>query len=177
MTRVSPGVSRDRVPVLAGRCDPLVERAIRDLYLRFYKFNAPVTNITQNPVVEVPEKKSTGRAIGAYTIVFTKDGFVNDDETSPSFTVNTLRDGFTPYKASLTADFAPAATLNVQFLLEGVNLLSAPLSLDSGDEGPVFTQSFAIPGKVSAGKRIKMKILDNGGAGQVVGEIVMRKVA
>ncbi len=174
VTRVSPGVSRDRVPVLAGRCDPLVERAIRDLYLRFYKFN-PVQNITQlaNPTA-APVQLTKLKGTGAYTIVFTIDGLVGDDQKTPSFTVNKLRDGFTPLVASLTADFAPGTDLAVNFLLDGVAMLSSDLTLPAGQLGPVTSSSFALSGKIGAGSKVRLHIVSGGGAGQVVGEVVMK---
>lgn len=179
MANVNPGVSRDRVPNLAGRCDPVVERAIRDLYLRFYKFPAPVTNVTQTTttVAPVAVKKSTG-TLNAYTIVFTIDGLVGDDQMTPSFTVNPLRDGFAPATASLTADFAPdGGDLKINFFLEGDQMLSDDLTLPDGETGPVQSTVWALPNKIPANKRIRMKIVQGSSAGQVVGEIVMKKLS
>lgn len=175
MARISPGVSRDRVPDLAGRCDPTVERAIRDLYLRFYKFAAPVTNITQ-PVAAAPEVAKAKGVANAYTIVYTIDGLIGDGQKTPSFTVNQLRDGFAPLVASLTAEFAPSTDCKINFQLGGVNMLTSDLTLPAGQMGPVTTTGWALGGSVAVGKKIKMIINSGGGAGQVVGEIVMRKV-
>lgn len=180
MAGVRTGVSRSRVPDLAGRCDPVVERAIRDLYLRFYKFPASVTNVTQvtAPVEDNKKKPKTPASVSAYTIVFTIDGPVGDDQLTPSFTVNSLRDGYSPSVASLTADFAPdGSDLSINFLLEGVPMLAADLVVVNGTEGPSFANSFALPNKVAQGKRIRMKIVSSGNAAQVVGELVMKRVS
>lgn len=177
MARVSPGVSRDRVPVLSGRCDPVVERAIRDLYLRFYKFQAPTT-VVNNPIQVAPETPKKVISTNAYTIVFTIDGLVGDDQITPYFTDLLLRDGYAPYVASVTAVFPPGGDgLKVNFLLEGADMLGTELVLPSGQNGPVTTQAFALAGQVPVNQKFQFHIVEGGGAGQVTGQIVMRKVS
>lgn len=176
MARV--GVSRSRVPDLVGRCDPLVERAIRDLYLRFYKQNSNVTQIVNQPVVATPLKKSAGNTatVNAYTIVFTLDDLAETGFETPSFTVNPKRNAFAPFICSLTAETAPSdADLKVNFFLDGAQLLTDDLTLPIGQLGPVTSATFAIPGRVSTGQKFRMKIIQSGSAAQVVGEIVMNK--
>lgn len=176
MARV--GVSRSRVPNLAGRCDPLVERAIRDLYLRFYKQTPGGTTVVNQPVVEAPLKKSAGQRASdnAYTIVFTIDDIVETDFETPSFTVNPKRNAFKPFICSLTADFAPSdSDLKVNFFLDGVQLLTDDLTLPVGELGPVTSSDFALSNRVSTNQKFRMKIIQSGGAAQVVGEIVMNK--
>lgn len=172
-------LSHDFVPNLTGRCDPIVEQAIRDLYLRFYKFN-PVQNITQQVSGPLVPQELTGNigVSSAYTITFTKDGTVTSAEMSPSFTVNKLRDGFKPIIMSLTADGAPSTgDLTVNFQLMGVDMLASPLTLPNGQVGPVTTTLFALPDSIPALQKIRMKIVNGGDAFQVVGEIVMGKTA
>ena len=171
---VNPGVSRDRVPDLSGRCDPVVERAIRDLYLRFYKFPAPQTTIQQIAPAAAPVQLSKVLGTGAYTIVFTIDGLVGDDQLTPSFTVNQLRSGFSPVVVSLTADFAPNGTLSVNFTKNGMTLLSSDITIPTGQTGPAFSTSFALAGAFNQGDKIRMKINSGAGAAQVVGEIVVK---
>lgn len=170
-------VSHDFVPNLTGRCDPIVEQAIRDLYLRFYKFNPAVTqNITQAGGTSEVVKGVT-QSDQAYTITFTKDGTTNDGELSPSFTVNAKRDKFKPLVMSLTADGPPVTSdLTVNFQLEGVDMLITPLKITVGNNGPVTSTVFALPATIPVLKRIRMKIITSGGASQVVGEIVMDKI-
>lgn len=175
MAQVNPGVSRDRVPNLAGRCDPLVERAIRDLYLRFYKFS-PVQNVTQTVQAQpLPVQLTKLKGTGAYTAVFTIDGLVGDEYISPSFTINQLRNGFSPVVVSLTAEHAPDGTgLKVNFLLNGVAMLHTDLVLPAGQMGPVFSQDFALTGKVGIGDKVQLHIIIGAAAAQVVGEIVFK---
>jgi hypothetical protein len=115
-----------------------------------------------------------------YTIVFTKDGGVANGEASPSFTVNESREGL-PVKVSLTADTAPSGTsLSVQFSfkrpgLPTANVLSSPVILPVGSEGPVYATNFTFDNFWAAGTKVKMSIITAGAAGKVVGEILMRR--
>lgn len=170
------GQSRDRVPILAGRCDPVVERAIRDLYLRFYKFTGPTTTVIQ-PVQATPDVPKPKVSSLAYTIVFTIDGLVGDDQITPYFTDLLLRDGYAPYVASVTAVFPPGGDgLKVNFLLEDHPMLTDDLVLPAGQNGPATVQAFHLSGAVPVNQKFQFHIVEGGGAGQVTGQIVMRKV-
>lgn len=108
----------------------------------------------------------------AYTIVFTFDGLPFDGQISPSFTVNQLRDGFSPVVVSLTAEGAPATECSVNLLIGDKNVLTADLVLPAAGLGPVYSQQFAIRA-MPAGTKIRASINLAGNSSQVVVELVM----
>lgn len=122
----------------------------------------------------VDQQVTSGSGPNAYTIVFSKDGFPDDGETSPPFCINERRDGFGPVVVSLCADDAPVSDMAVNVTLEGLPILSADLVLPAGETGPVFSRSFKLGG-FNQGKRVRPLIVDSGGAGRVSIELVMGK--
>jgi len=132
------------------------------------------------------EQQTTTAAAAApeqhYAIVFTKDGFVSDEEESPWLTIDEHREGY-PVSALITSKVEPAGvSLKVQFkvrrkdAIEDEDLLELPLEIEAGSNGPVYSDlGLLITDKLQKGTRIFMLIVQGGDAEKVVGQIVMRR--
>lgn len=142
--------------------------------------------ISPQQVTQAQETSTTPevQAITAYTMVFTKDGLVNDNEKSPSFTVNELRTG-TIFAASLTAEIAPSVeALKVNFLVsipgddddKKLFLDDHEITLEIGAKGPSHSVEFQIAKTLPKDTKVRMLIVKAGLSEQVVGELVIKGV-
>ncbi len=117
-----------------------------------------------------------------YAMIFTKDGFVSDEETSPWLTIDEFREGY-PLSALVTAKTAPAGvSLKVNFkilrpeAIDEEDLLDLPLEILVSERGPVFSElGLAVTDKLEKGTRIYMLIVQGGDAEKVTGQIVLRR--
>lgn len=168
-------VSHDFVPNLTGRVDPIVEQAIRDLYLRFYKFAPSTTVINQAAPAAAPPAAAAvpGTGNAPYALIFAFDGFPADGFTSPIATINQRRDGRRPFIVSFTCTSAGSTDVHGNILINGVNLLSSDIIIPAGQTGPIYATVFALPSTLGVGTAVQAVIVLSGGCVQPTLELVL----
>ncbi len=110
----------------------------------------------------------------AYTIVYNIPGFLGPDESIPAFVVGKDRTG-TPAEAWVYALGPPSiAAFQLQLTRQGSNILSAPLVLGLGANGPVFSTTIAGGQAFQHGDVVKLVPIDGSASGISVGLVVER---
>lgn len=111
---------------------------------------------------------ATGSGIEQPTIYFEFDSAPFDGEESPFAIIMDNRAGFTPTAVSLSAVGSPtSASCQINLTIDEVDMLADNLGLPVGEQGAVFTSSFAKPGSLTKGTKIKAVVIVAGGATQI----------
>lgn len=136
---------------------------------------APIRHVEDQPA------KKTVAAVQPYSMVFTKDGFVNDDEESPFFGVDDGNQGSIA-SVLVAARVAPSTgPLKVNWRvqrpgeLEASDLLVLPLTLEVDSKGPEFGTEIAIRDALPKGTLVYMVIVEGGSAEQVTGQVFLKR--